>query len=469
MNGPDPVAAPMMDLAQAARATGGVAFGANATFCGVSTDSRRIAPGELFVALAGERFDGHGFVARALERGAAAAVVSRRAGDGRDIPQVLVKDTRAALGQLGAAWRSGFSLPVVALTGSNGKTTVKEMLAAILAAHCGERADVLATEGNLNNDIGLPLMLLKLRERHRYGVFELGMNHLGEIEYLSRLASPTIALVNNAHRAHIGLLGSLEAIARAKGEIYAGLGPGGIALVNEDETSAGHWKGLAASRRVITFGMAASADVRGMLETGYGQPGASAQVRFVTPLDAFAATLRVPGEHNARNAIAACAAAYALDVPARAIQAGLAAFAGSKGRLEMRRGSGGSVLIDDTYNANPESMKAAIRVLARAPGRRALVMGDMGELGEGAAALHAEIGAFAKGAGIDRLLGFGPFCLHAVEAFGAGASHHEALEALVAASREEDRAGITILVKGSRSMRMERVVERLAAEDGHAA
>ena len=461
MNGPGPVPFPMMDLEELARATGGVASGERATFSGVSTDSRTIAPGELFVALSGERFDGHDYVPTAIGRGAAGALVSRRVGSEREIPQVVAGDTKAALGRLGAAWRARFALPVVALTGSNGKTTVKEMLASILAEHCGARADILATEGNLNNDIGLPLMLLKLRDHHRFAVFELGMNHAGEIDYLTRLVAPGVALVNNAHRAHIGMLGTMEAVALAKGEIYAGLRDGGVALVNEDDPFAALWKRLAAGRKVVTFGTAQTADVRGILDRD--------GVRLVTPLDAFAVSLLVPGEHNARNAIAACAAAYALDIPARAIQAGLAAFAGTRGRLEMKRGAGGAVLIDDTYNANPDSMRAAIRVLARASGRRVLVMGDMGELGEAAAALHAEIGAFAKGMGVERLLALGPLSVHAVEAFGDGAVHFAAIEALVTEARVDARPGATILVKGSRFMRMERVVARLGAEESHAA
>jgi UDP-N-acetylmuramoyl-tripeptide--D-alanyl-D-alanine ligase len=429
------------------------------TFSGVTTDSRNVTPGDLFVALRGERFDGHAYVAEAMACGAVAALVSQRVDGG--LPHVVVGDTRAALGRLGAGWRARFSLPVLALTGSNGKTTVKEMLASILAVHCGGRGDVLATEGNLNNDIGVPLMLLRLRDHHRYGVFEMGMNHLGEIDVLSRMASPGVALVNNAQRAHIGMLGSIEAIAQAKGEIYAGLRPGGIALVNEDDPFAGYWKGLAAGHRIVTFGTADSAAVRGLFDEG--------QVRLVTPLDAFAVTLQVPGEHNARNAIAACAAAFALEIPPRAIQAGLAAFTGAKGRLERRQGAGGATIVDDTYNANPDSMKAALRVLARASGRRVFVMGDMGELGDAAASLHAEVGALAKDAGIERLLALGPQCLHAVAAFGAGGAHFTAMDALVAAARAEAQPGATILVKGSRFMQMERVVDRLAAEGAHAA
>lgn len=471
MNGPDPVRAPMLDLDEAAAVVGGTRSGANATFSGVSTDSRSVAPGDLFVALEGERFDGHAFVAQALARGAVAALVSRRVDGGAHGPQLIVDDTLAALGRLAAAWRSRFMLPVLALTGSNGKTTVKEMLAAILAAHCGGRDDVLATEGNLNNGIGVPLMLLRLREHHRYGVFEMGMNHLGEIDALARLAAPGVALVNNAHRAHIGMLGSIEAIAQAKGEIYAGLARGGIALVNEDEPFAAYWKGLAAGHRIVTFGTAPSAAVRGVIGDSPRRAGETpqCQVRLVTPLDAFAVTLQVPGEHNARNAIAACAAAFALEIPWLAIQEGLAAFAGSPGRLQSRRGTGGATIVDDTYNANPDSMKAALRVLARATGRRVFVMGDMGELGDAAAALHAEIGAFAKGIGIERLLALGPESLHAAEVFGEGATHFATLDALVAAAREEAVPGATILVKGSRFMQMERAAGRLAAEGPDAA
>ena len=247
-------AAAMMGLDEAARLAGGTAAGERVAFSGVSTDSRTISPGDLFVALAGERFDGHDYVPQAIGRGAAAALVSRRVGSESEIPQVVVKDTRKALGLLGAGWRARFGLPVAALTGSNGKTTVKEMLASILAAHCGGPADVLATEGNLNNDIGVPLTLLRLRGHHRFGVFEMGMNHAGEIDYLSRLASPRVAMVVNAQRAHIGMLGTLDSIARAKGEIYAGLGPGGVALVNGDDAFAPLWKRLSAGRTIVTFG-----------------------------------------------------------------------------------------------------------------------------------------------------------------------------------------------------------------------
>jgi UDP-N-acetylmuramoyl-tripeptide--D-alanyl-D-alanine ligase len=444
----------MMDLAEAAHALGARLEGAGVLFSGVGTDSRAVRPGDLFVALNGDRFDGHAYVEEAARRGAVAALVARRVEGAIPLPQLIVADTRIALGRLAAHWRARFAIPLVALTGSNGKTTVKEMLAAILAAHCGSREAVLATAGNLNNDIGMPLTLLQLRASHRFAVIEMGMNHEGEIDYLTRIAQPTLALVNNAQRAHVGMLGSLEAIARAKGEIYAGLGEHGAAVVNLDDPFATYWKGLNAGRTVVTFGLAPDADVRAAPVDG--------QWRFHAPGGGFAVKLLVAGEHNVRNALAACAAAHALAIPAAAMQAALAAFTGVPGRLQRRRGPGGSVLIDDTYNANPESMKAALKVLAAQPGRRVLVMGDMGELGPQAGAMHAEVGEFARRQGIDALLALGAESRHAAQAFGANARHFADAAALVEAARAEARAGTTILVKGSRFMRMERVSDALA-------
>jgi UDP-N-acetylmuramoyl-tripeptide--D-alanyl-D-alanine ligase len=484
MNGAVRVGAPpMMDLKDVALAVEGALHGNPVAFSGVTTDSRRVSAGDLFVALSGERFDGNTFVAEAAGRGAVAALTSRHVEAGMPLPQVVVADTRAALGRLAAHWRSRFALPLVALTGSNGKTTVKEMLASILSAHCGDRSPVLATDGNLNNDIGVPLTLLRLRDEHRYAVVEMGMNHAGEIDYLSRMARPSVAIVNNAHRAHVGLLGSVDAIAKAKGEIYAGLGTGGIAVVNEDDAFSSLWKdlnknvspsplgegrgegGATVSRRIVTFGLAESADVRASYE--------GRQVRIVTPVDAFAVMLQVAGEHNVRNALAACAAAHALEIPPHAMQAGLAAFAGVPGRLQRRALPSGGVVIDDTYNANPESMKAAIRVLAAEPGRRIFVMADMGELGPAAADLHAEVGVFARLQKLDGLFALGKDSAAAVEAFGEGARHFVDVAPLVAAARAEVAAGATLLVKGSRFMRMERVTDALAqaAPDGgsHAA
>ena len=460
MNAAVPATRPpaMMDLAEAARAVRGTLEGTAVPFSGVSTDSRAVCAGDLFVALKGERFDGHRYVEEAVRRGAAAALTSRRVEAGLPVAQVVVDDTRLALGRLAAYWRERFASPLVALTGSNGKTTVKEMLGAILAAHCGSRDAVLATAGNLNNDIGMPLTLLALRERHRYAVIEMGMNHEGEIDYLTRIARPTVALVNNAQRAHVGLLGGLEAIARAKGEIYGGLGEDGVAAVNEDDAFAPYWKGLNAGRRIVTFGFASDAQVRAV-KAGDGW-------RFVVPGASFPVALRVAGEHNVRNALAACAAAQALGVPAAAMQSGLAAFAGVPGRLQRRPAAHGSTVIDDTYNANPESMKAALKVLAAEGGRKVLVMGDMGELGAQSAAMHAEVGEFARRCGIEALLALGEDSRHAAKAFGEGAHHFTDAARLLEAAEAEAKAGATLLVKGSRFMRMERVADALAREGG---
>ena len=447
----------MMNLSEAARAVGGTLDGADVPFSGVTTDSRSVGAGDLFVALAGERFDGHRFVAEAIRRGAAAALTARHVDMELHLAQVITADTRVALGRLAGYWREHFAIPLVALTGSNGKTTVKEMLYEILCAHETAEDAVLATGGNLNNDIGMPLTLLKLRERHRYAVIEMGMNHAGEIDYLTRIAKPTVALVNNAQRAHVGLLGSLGAIAYAKGEIYAGLGPDGVAVVNADDKYADYWKGLNPGRRIVTFGFAADATVRAAA-AGEGW-------RFATPAGAFDVKLRVAGEHNVRNALAACAAAHALGVANEAMEQALAGFLGVPGRLQRRRSPGGAIVIDDTYNANPESMKAAIAVLAAEPGRRVFVMGDMGELGTMSPALHAEVGEHARSSGIDALLALGEASRHAVQAFGAGARHFADAKELGAAAAAEAHAGTTLLVKGSRFMQMERVADALARGD----
>jgi UDP-N-acetylmuramoyl-tripeptide--D-alanyl-D-alanine ligase len=443
----------VLDLDTAAREIGAGRRGPNLSFDGVTTDSRQVARGDLFVALRGERFDGHAFADQALAAGAAAAMVDdpdRVATRGASL--ILVDDTLQGLGRLSCAWRARFTPALVGVTGSNGKTTVKEMIAGILRAHAGDDA-VLATSGNLNNAIGVPLMLLRLRSHHRYAVIEMGMNHLGEIRYLTTLALPTVALVTNAGTAHIGELGSLEAIAQAKGEIYEGLRDG-VAVVNADDPFAGYWRGLNADRQVIDFGFDQPAAVR-------GRPvGAALSVR--TPAAAYELRLRVPGLHNAHNALAACAVAHALGMPAAAVVRGLQEYEGTRARLQRKAGTGGSLVIDDTYNANPDSVRAAIAVLAAQPGMRILVLGDMGELGAEGPALHAEAGAEARRAGIDRLLALGPLSGEAARAFGAGAQHFTEVDPLVSALSPVLRAGVTVLVKGSRFMRMERVVSRLA-------
>jgi len=427
--------------------------GTDATVLRVSTDSRNIRPGDLFIALRGEKFDGGAFAAQALQQGATGVVLD--AIQAPDIAAAIrVDDTRLALGRLAAAWRGRFDIPVVAITGSNGKTTVKEMLAAILRAEAGSDAAVLATEGNLNNDIGVPLMLLRLRDSHRYAILEMGMNHAGEIDYLTRLARPDMALVNNALTAHIGLLGSVEAIARAKGEIFNGLGDGGIAILNADDPHLEMWRDMNARRTMLTFGLSASAAVSGSWRPAdYGSA-----LTLSLPNATLEISLKVPGEHNVRNALAAATAAFALDVAYSSIVAGLEGYRGIKGRLVRTPALHGSTFIDDTYNANPDSVKAALAVLATQPGKKILVLGDMGELGEDAPTMHAQIGLAAQVAGVDRLFALGELSRESVRAFGKGAMHYERIQELLADLENSLDADTTVLVKGSRFMQMERVV-----------
>lgn len=447
---------PSMTLRETAYCLSGRLVGghADAAWHGVSTDTRTVAASELFIALRGENFDAHDFVNVAAERGACAALVSRPMD--LAIPQIVVGDTMWAYGHLAQFWRSRFTVPTVAITGSNGKTTVKEMLRAIMVAHTGDPQAVLATEGNLNNNVGVPRMLLRLNHAHRVAVLEMGMNHLHEIDYLSRLAVPDAALIIMAGTAHIGELGSREAIAQAKGEIYAGLREDGIACVNVDDRFADYWLALIGNdnrRRVVSFGTHPRAVVRGEL-IAHGLRlhigGASEEVR-----------LRVAGQHNQRNAIAAAAGAFALSIPLATIAAGLRAFSGVAGRLRSFAGHKGATIIDDTYNANPDSMRAAIAVLAASSGKKVLVLGDMGELGSDAPAMHTEIGLEAKRAGIDVLLATGDLGQEYVRAFGAGATHAPTIDALNTLAAANLAAQTTVLVKGSRFMRMERVVAAL--------
>jgi UDP-N-acetylmuramoyl-tripeptide--D-alanyl-D-alanine ligase len=450
----------MMRLSDTASMLGVPYAGPDAEVMRVSTDSRSIKPGDLFIALRGEKFDGGNFAAQALQQGAAGVVLD--AAQAPDIAAAIrVDDTRLALGRLAAAWRKRFSIPVVAITGSNGKTTVKEMLAAILRVEAGSDAAVLHTEGNLNNDIGLPLMLLSLRDTHQFAVLEMGMNHTGEIDYLTRLARPDVALVNNALTAHIGFLGSVENIARAKGEIFNGLSDAGIAVFNADDAHAWLWREANAGRCIIDFGIKQPASVRGQY-----RPGAFGSALTLTlPNACLDIALQVPGEHNVMNALAAATAAFALDVSLRSIDAGLSGFSGVKGRLQKKAALHGSTFIDDTYNANPDSVKAALAVLAQQPGKKVLVLGDMGELGSDAAAMHAQIGLVAREAGVDRLLALGELSRETVGAFGAGAMHFERIQELLAELENELTPDTTVLVKGSRFMQMERVVQSFM--EGH--
>jgi len=449
----------MMLLSQAAQVLNARLVGEDRTFFAVSSDSRNLVQGDLFVALRGERFDGYSFVGNAAQAGAAGALVNSDSYHGEQIvcSLLLVDDTRLALGRLAAYWRKQLDIPLVAITGSNGKTTVKEMLASILRAAAGSLDAVLATKGNLNNDIGMPLTLLKLNMAHRYAVIEMGMNHLGEIDYLTRIAAPDVALINNASDAHLEGLGSVEAVAQAKGEIFAGLDAHGTAVINLDDEYAPLWREMAGAHQLLEFGFDTDADVSGT----WHQHGNGLQLDVTAPQGMFAANMCVPGEHNARNALAASTAAIALNVPLEKIAVGLENFTGVPGRLEYKNGLHGCVVIDDTYNANPASLRAALGVLASSGGKRVLVMGDMGELGDEAEYLHAEIGAEARRAGIDRLYALGALSRNSVREFGPAAQHFEHIEKLQEALEKELGANTTVLVKGSRFMKMERVVKFL--------
>jgi UDP-N-acetylmuramoyl-tripeptide--D-alanyl-D-alanine ligase len=466
----------MMDTATAARAIAGTLSGPNVAFERVSTDSRALQAGDLFVALKGERFDGHDFVAQAFRDGAVAAVVSgERAAAlaGRaDGSLLAVADPLAALGGLAAFWRRHFVLPVVAVVGSNGKTTVKEMIAAILRAEFGAEA-VLATTGNFNNQVGLPLMVLGLRAVHRVAVFEIGMNHPGETSALAGIAQPTIALINNAQREHQEFMKSVADVAAEHAAALNALPTDGVAVFNADDDYAEFWNGVVARRNtegagisVRDFGLLAPAAVSARCRA---EPWGNL-VDVETPGGATSFELHAPGRHNVANALAAIAAATAAGASLAAAQRGLSAFRPLAGRLEAKTAVEGAAVIDDTYNANPDSVRAAIAVLARAGGRRWLVLGDMGEVGNQGIAFHREIGEYARAAGIDRLLTTGLLAAHAVASFGPGGEHFDDIDALIAATDAKLRANgassVTLLVKGSRFMRMERLVAALTDAAG---
>jgi UDP-N-acetylmuramoyl-tripeptide--D-alanyl-D-alanine ligase len=453
----------MMDTATAARITGGRLVGANVVFTRVTTDSRSLAPGDLFVALRGERFDGHDFVPAALRSGAVAAIVAadRAASASGDL--VAVADPLAALGALAAHWRARFDLPLAAVVGSNGKTTVKEMIAAILRTHFGADA-TLATRGNLNNAIGLPLTLLGLTAAHRAAVVEIGMNHRGETRELAAIAQPTIVVVNNAQREHQEFMHSVGEVAAEHADAVRALPRGGTAVLNADDPLVDVWKAAAreAGARIVTFGLVARADVTARCTLA----GEGSDLDLATPAGNAHLHLAVPGQHMALNALAAAAASLHAGVPLAAVAGGLAQFRPVPGRLVGRTATCGAMVIDDTYNANPDSVRAAIDVLARASGERWLVLGDMGEVGAQGPAMHREIGAYARRAGISRLFAAGDLAREAVAAFGAGATHAASVDALAAEVAAAARAGVTLLVKGSRFMRMERVVAALTGTAG---
>ncbi|MFM8330878.1 MAG: UDP-N-acetylmuramoyl-tripeptide--D-alanyl-D-alanine ligase [Candidatus Methylumidiphilus sp.] len=449
-----------MRLSELKQITAGELLGEDVEFQSVSIDTRTLQPGDLFIAISGQRFDGHDFVAQAAAVGACAALVERPVAS--PLPQVRVADARIALGQLGAAWRQASSVKVVGLTGSNGKTTAKEMVAAILGVH----DPVLCTRGNLNNDLGVPLTLLRLRPEHRYAVVEMGANHLREIEYVAGLARPDVALITNAGDAHLEGFGSRDGVARGKGEIIQSLGEGGVAILNADDAYFGLWRDMARPRAILSFGFSPHADVRGVADSlrgDWGGQGFQTRFQYEFQGERHEATLNLAGRHNVANALAAAASCLALGVTTAQIAEGLSRLAPVAGRIQPERSGKGGVLINDTYNANPSSFKAALDVLLDLPGEPWVALGAFGELGETSAELHAELGALAKSLGVARLYATGPNTDKAVETFGPGAQFFASQDDLIEQLQKELREDVALLVKGSRSQRMERVVEALRA------
>lgn len=449
-----------MKLSQIAMHLGAELVGLDADVASFSTDTRTLRAGDLFIALSGPNFDGNQFVARAAEAGAAAALVSR-VDPAAGIPQLLVPDTFVALGRLARAWREQFTLTRVAMTGSAGKTTTKEMVASIFAG----MGPTLATLGNKNNEIGVPLTLLRLTGEHRYGVFELGANHRGEIAYTSGLVQPHAAVITNVGTAHLEGFGSRRGIAEAKGEIYGGLLPDGVAVINADDEFAPYWRELVGNRRRLEFSQQVPADVHATDV----QAGANHAYGFVLHVAgaSLPVQLQLLGHHNVGNALAAAALAHACGVPLAQIAAGLAATAPVAGRLVSHDLGGGRVVIDDTYNANPSAVKAAIDLLAGLPGRRVLVLGDMGELGEATESGHHEVGEYARMKKIDALYAVGQYSGFTAGSFGAEARRFDDKQQLIEELEKELEGVVTLLVKGSRSARMEQVVDALTEKKGN--
>ena len=449
----------MERLSDVARRLGATLHGADAAFDRVVTDTRQLQPGDLFVALKGDRFDGHDYVARAMSLGAVGALVSRVVDGGGS--QILVDDVLDGLQRYAQSWRNDFDIPVIGITGSSGKTTTKQMVAAVVAA----RGPVLATVGNLNNHIGVPLTLLSLRAAHRTAVIEMGANHAGEIALLARLAQPQIGIVTQAGDAHLEGFGSREGVAHAKGELFAAIASraaGGVAIINADDVYAPLWRQLAGTAPVLSFGLAAEADVRAEDPVGVPEHAPEAiAFTLIAPVGGARIELALPGLHNVQNALSAAAVGIALNLGIEQIAKGLANVAPVAGRLNWKTTREGARLLDDSYNANPTSLRAALNLLAGLPGQRWLVLGEMRELGPDAASIHEDAGRAARSVGIDRLYTLGAMAGHAGDGYGSAAHGFERIDDLVAALRDELNEGVTVLVKGSRGARMERVVAAL--------
>ena len=443
-----------MNLLTAASAVDGHVVGDDAVFEQVVIDTRDLHGGELFIELQGEHFYGQDFAQDAKRSGAVAVMANRQLEV--DLPTLVVADTTRSLGQLAAYWRQQFEIPVIGVTGSNGKTTVREMIARILESD----GPTLAAKGNFNNHIGLPLTLLKLRDFHRYSVVEMGMNCPREIGYLAGIAKPTVAVITNASSAHLEGLGDVTGVARAKAEVFLGLQRSGTAVINADDRFAAYWLARGRRHRTVTFGLENQADVSGEVESSDD----AIQLEIRLPEESLEVTLNLLGRHNARNALAAAAAAWSVGCGAEQIKEGLEQVQPVDGRLQPRQGRRQAHVIDDSYNANPASLHCAIQVLARKTGLRILVIGDMAELGSEAESFHRAAGQYAREKGIDQLLTTGTLASLTAEEFGIGASHYDNCDALSEALSDLLGPQVNVLVKGSRGARMERVVEALIEE-----
>lgn len=445
-----------MLLSEIAAMVGGQHHGADVAIASVSIDTRTLSAGALYVAIRGERFDGNDFVGQAAQAGAGAAIV--HAGVVTELPHIVVADSRLALAELAGAWRRKAPVRVVGVTGSNGKTTVKEMTAAVLSV----AGETLFTQGNLNNDIGVPLTLLRLNASHCFAVIEMGANHPGEIAYTSRYAQADVVVLNNAGAAHLEGFGDLDGVARAKGEIIETLQADGIAVLNRDDHYFSYWQAVAGARKVLTFGLHRQADVSadGIHTELFGQ-GFRTVFRVHTPQGTADAVLNLAGRHNVLNALAATAAGLALGLELAQIVTGLAQVQPVKGRLQPLCGPLGNRIIDDTYNANASSLKVGLDVLMECGGVPWLVLGAFGELGSDSEALHADIGRLIKASGVERVWATGDHARFAVDSFGAGAAFFPAQADLIAAVRQALHSEASILVKGSRAQHMEHVVAAL--------
>jgi UDP-N-acetylmuramoyl-tripeptide--D-alanyl-D-alanine ligase len=443
-------------LSDFALAMSGALHGEDAAFHGVTSDSRSCGAGELFFALSGERFDGHDYVTAAAERGVAGVVVNRFLDV--SVPQILVSDVLIALQTAAAKWRRSFQIPVVGVAGSNGKTTTKEMVAAVL----GHLGPCLSTKGTLNNHIGVPMTLLQLTEQHRSAVIEIGANHPGEVAALTAIAAPTIGLVTNAGAEHLEGFGSLEGAARAEGEMFAGLDSGAVAVMNADDDYFPLWTSMNRAGTTLRFGESREAEFRLLLEPAvFGDAGERQMFSMATPGGDIAVNLGLAGRHNIQNALAAGAAAFAAGCTPGQIAAGLNSVRPVKGRLEVKTSRDGGCVIDDSYNANPSSLQAGLTVLAETPSERWLVLGNMAELGASARQAHLAAGEEARRAGVTKLFALGDLAVAAADSFGAGAEVFADCDALVARLNGAVVQGVTVLVKGSRVNRLERVVDSL--------